>query len=84
MENRDNADEALSLFRVDDLERCKHRMNSVHADARRHDPGASLPQLAFLDGDCSMAPEGKPSWRAKNERTHYVPRAKSVIMTCGA
>ena len=49
--NSDNADEVLFLFRVDDLERCKQRMGRVHAEARRQDPDARLPQLLFLDGD---------------------------------
>ena len=48
--NSDDADEVLFLFRVDDLDRCKQRMQRVHADARRQDPDAKLPQLVFLDG----------------------------------
>ena len=49
--NIDSADEVLFLFRVDDLDRCKQRMKGVHAEARRQDPDAKLPQLVFLDGD---------------------------------
>jgi hypothetical protein len=47
-ENADDPEEILFLFRVDDLNHCKQRMNGVHAQARREDPNAKLPQLVFL------------------------------------
>jgi hypothetical protein len=46
--NADGPEEVLFLFRVDDLDRCMERMNKTHAEARRQDPNARLPQMTFL------------------------------------
>jgi hypothetical protein len=46
--NSDNPGEVLFLFRVDDLDRCKQRMNRIHAEARQVDPNAKLPEVVFL------------------------------------
>jgi hypothetical protein len=47
--NSDVPDEVLFLFRVNDLNHCKQTMNRVHAESRRKDPNAKLPQVVFLD-----------------------------------
>jgi hypothetical protein len=47
--NSDNPDEVLFLFRVNDLNHCKRMMNKIHADARRENPKAKLPEVIFLD-----------------------------------
>ena len=47
--NSDNPDEILFLFRVNDLHHCKQTMNKIHADARRENPDATLPDVIFLD-----------------------------------
>ena len=46
--NSDNPGEVLFLFRVDDLDRCKRRMNRIHAEALQADPNAKLPEVVFL------------------------------------
>lgn len=46
--NADVPNEVLFLFRVNDLNHCKQRMNKVHAEARQKDPNAKLPQMTFL------------------------------------
>jgi hypothetical protein len=46
--NADDPAEVWFLFRVDDLNQCKQHMGKVHAEARRTDPNAKLPQLVFL------------------------------------
>lgn len=46
--NTDDPNEVLFLFRVNDLNHCKELMNRVHAEARREDPNAKLPQMVFL------------------------------------
>jgi len=46
--NPDHPGEVLFLFRVDDLDRCKQRMNSVHAAALQADPNATLPEVVYL------------------------------------
>lgn len=46
--NSDNPSEVLFLFRVDDLDRCKQRMNSVHAEVLQADPNAKVPEVVFL------------------------------------
>jgi hypothetical protein len=47
--NSDNPDEVLFLFRVNDLNHCKQTMTTIHADARRENPKAKLPEVIFLD-----------------------------------
>ena len=47
--NSDNPDEILFLFRVNDLNHCKQMMNKIHADVRRENPDATLPDVIFLD-----------------------------------
>ncbi len=45
----DDPNRILFLFRVNDLNHCRQLMNKVHAQARRENPDAKLPQLGFLD-----------------------------------
>lgn len=47
-ENSEDPEEVLFLFRVDDLNRCKQRMNRIHAEARQADPNAVLPEVVIL------------------------------------
>jgi hypothetical protein len=47
-QNADDPNEALFLFRVNDLEHCRRRMTGIHAQARQQDPNAKLPQVVFL------------------------------------
>jgi hypothetical protein len=56
--NADDSSEVLFLLRVNDLNHCKQLMNRVHAEARRADPDAKLPQMVFLDGPEVIIPEG--------------------------
>ncbi len=46
--NDDEPNEVFFLFRIDDRIRCKQKMASIHAQARRHDPNAKLPEAVFL------------------------------------
>jgi hypothetical protein len=46
--NSEDPGEVLFLFRVDDLNHCRQRMRKVHAEARRADPNARLPEVFFL------------------------------------
>lgn len=46
--NSDRPGEVLFLFRVDDLDRCKQRMNRIHAEALQADPNAKLPEVVYL------------------------------------
>jgi hypothetical protein len=34
---------------VNDLNHCKQMMNKTHADARRENPNAKLPEVIFMD-----------------------------------
>jgi hypothetical protein len=56
--NADDPSEVLFLLRVNDLNHCKQLMNRVHAEARRADPDAKLPQMVFLDGPETIIAEG--------------------------
>jgi hypothetical protein len=49
--NADEPKEVLFLFRVDDLDHCKRKMSELHAEARRKDPKAKLPETTFLDSE---------------------------------
>jgi hypothetical protein len=49
-QNADDPDEALFLFQADDLDRARQFIETVHAQARRQDPNANLPQMTFLRG----------------------------------
>lgn len=55
--NADNPNEVLFLFRVNDLNHCKQRINKTHAEVRQKDPNATLPQMTFLDGARGSSPE---------------------------
>jgi hypothetical protein len=46
--NTDATDEVQFLFRVDDLSRARAYIDKIHADARRQNPGANLPQMTYL------------------------------------
>lgn len=47
--NLDDPAEVLFLFRADDLQRAKGFIEKTHAEARRQNPNANLPQMTFLD-----------------------------------
>jgi hypothetical protein len=47
--NTDEHNEALFLFRVNDLNHCRQLMNRVHTEARQKDPNAKLPHITFLE-----------------------------------
>ena len=47
--NSDDRDEVLFLFRVNDLKHCKQMMTKIHAEARRENSDAKLPDFIFLD-----------------------------------
>lgn len=44
----DKPGDVLFLFRVDDLDRAMQRMKQIHADARRADPDAKIPETTYL------------------------------------
>ena len=47
--NADHPDEVLFLFRVDDLKHAMQFMKRTHAEARKVDPNARIPETTFLD-----------------------------------
>ncbi|HTN92984.1 MAG TPA: hypothetical protein VMJ33_00220 [Gallionella sp.] len=47
-QNTDVAGEVQFLFRVDNLERAKAFIVRNHADARKQNPEANLPQMTYL------------------------------------
>jgi len=49
-QNVDDADEVLFLFRTNDLAHARQFIERVHAQTRKQDPNASLPQMTFLAG----------------------------------
>jgi hypothetical protein len=53
--NADHPNEVLFLFRVDDLDHCKQLMSRIHAEARKDNPHAKLPQMTFLKEEPTSA-----------------------------
>jgi len=47
--NADNPAEVLFLFRVDDPKHAMQFMRRIHAEARKADPNAKIPETTFLD-----------------------------------
>jgi hypothetical protein len=46
---QDDGAEVLFLFRVDDLDRAREFIETVHREARQTDPDANLPEMTFLE-----------------------------------
>ncbi len=53
-QNADNAGEVYFLFRTEDLEHAKRFVEKVHAEARKENPDAKLPQMTFLEEQTDM------------------------------
>ena len=47
-QNADDPNEVLFLFRVRDLDHARAYVDGLHAEARRQDPQANLPEMTFL------------------------------------
>lgn len=49
--NADDPDEILFIFTTPDLAGSRKFIESVHAQARKENPGAKLPEMLFLKGE---------------------------------
>lgn len=49
--NADDPEEVLFIFTVSDMDRARRFIETVHAQARKENPGANLPQMLFLKGE---------------------------------
>ena len=48
--NADDPDEILFIFTTADLGRARKFIEATHAEARKENPGANLPEMLFLRG----------------------------------
>ena len=48
-QNADDVQEVIFLFRSSNLARSRQFIQRVHGETLRHNPGANLPQMTFLE-----------------------------------
>jgi hypothetical protein len=49
--NADDADETLFIFTATDLHHARKFIETEHANARKENPNANLPEMLYLKGD---------------------------------